>query len=61
MKHQLKKFLCDESGVVTMDWVVLTAGVVLMGMAFAVPVGNQMTHLSSEIGGEISTMSIATY
>jgi hypothetical protein len=27
------KFLCDDSGAVTIDWVALTAGILLLGIA----------------------------
>ena len=30
---KLKKFLKEEDGAVTIDWVALTAGIVLLGMA----------------------------
>lgn len=29
----LSKFLCDETGAVTIDWVALTAGILLLGIA----------------------------
>lgn len=61
MAHLLTDFLQDESGAVTVDWVVLAAGIVLMGAVLAVPIGNNVTDLSKEMGTSIGSMGIASY
>lgn len=49
-----KSFKNDESGAVTVDWVVLTAAVVGLGIAVSGTVGEaiteQATNISTEIG-----------
>lgn len=61
MIHLFRKFLQDDTGAVTVDWVVLAAGIVLMGAVLAVPIGNNVTDLSREMGTSVSSMGIATY
>lgn len=46
---RLKTFILSESGVVTVDWVVLTAALVGMGIAVTNTVGAGLSDLSSEI------------
>ncbi|MBI1493466.1 Flp family type IVb pilin [Halocynthiibacter styelae] len=61
MLHLFRNFLDNESGAVTVDWVVLTAGIVMMGAVFAIPIGNDVSELSRETGTAIGSMSVATY
>jgi Flp pilus assembly pilin Flp len=46
-------FLRDEDGAVTVDWVVLTAGVVLLGMVVAFimrePIISMLTFIADEV------------
>jgi Flp pilus assembly pilin Flp len=54
----LKKFRNDESGAVTVDWVVLTAGVVGLGLV-AVNVimpalGNQGRNINTAMGNAVT-------
>ncbi len=51
---KLFKFAKDESGAVTVDWVVLTAAVVLMGAGVVSTVGTALTSKGSTITGNIS-------
>lgn len=51
----LKNFKKDEDGAVTVDWVVLTAAVVALGVAAVGTVGTSMDGLASKIGTEIDT------
>ena len=46
----MKKFLTSESGAVTVDWVVLTAGLVGMGLAIAAAVGPAILNTANFIG-----------
>ena len=41
---QIKNFRNDEDGAVTVDWVVLTAAIVGLGLAIMVSVGNSTKH-----------------
>jgi len=45
----LKNFAADESGAVTVDWVVLTASVVFLALAVIALIGPATTDLSSRI------------
>jgi Flp pilus assembly pilin Flp len=48
-------FLNDETGAVTVDWVVLTAAVVGLGLVVFTFVQPAISNLASDIGTEIST------
>jgi len=50
------KFLKDESGAVTIDWVALTAGILLLGIALVYGIFNQgVNPLKNAINTELST------
>jgi len=57
----VKTFAKDESGAVTVDWVVLTAAIVGLGIAVMASVGQSTADLGDTISGELATMGIATY
>ncbi|WP_166417398.1 hypothetical protein [Cochlodiniinecator piscidefendens] len=57
----LKLFRDDESGAVTVDWVVLTAAIVGLGFAVLNSVGPQTVAYSDEIVTELDSQGIATY
>ncbi len=61
MKDCLKNFVRNEDGAVTVDWVVLTAGIVLLGVGIVVPIGLTVTDSSDSVGAYVDSMSIATY
>jgi Flp pilus assembly pilin Flp len=46
-------FLNDETGAVTVDWVVLTAAIVGLGLVVFTFVQPAVSELASEIGAEI--------
>ena len=48
-----KSFLMDESGAVTVDWVVLTSGVVMLGFIAAIPLGDPLYNLIVAIRDEM--------
>ena len=57
----IKTFLNDESGAVTVDWVVLTAAIVGLGIAVLTSVGGGTTTLAGKISdslaaGEVNTL-----
>ena len=55
------KFFQDESGAVTVDWVVLTAAIVGLGIAVLTSVSGGTTTLADSISGELSSMDIMTH
>lgn len=50
-------FLSDDTGAVTVDWVVLTAGLVGLGLAVMTVVSSGVQDLSTDIDEELSTGS----
>lgn len=53
-------FLKDESGAVTVDWVVLTAAIVGLGIAVLTSVGNGTTSLADKISSNLSNANVRT-
>jgi len=53
-------FLNDESGAVTVDWVVLTAAIVGLGIAVMTSVGNGTTSLANKISSHMANQSLTT-
>ena len=53
-----KNFKSDESGAVTVDWVVLTAAIVGLGLAVMSSVGGGVTTLGSSISTEVGTRTL---
>ena len=47
-------FLKDESGAVTVDWVVLTAAIVGLGIAVLTSVGNGTTALANAVSADLA-------
>jgi Flp pilus assembly pilin Flp len=54
----LKRFQNDESGAVTVDWVVLTAAIVGLGIAVLTSVSSGTTSLADTISTELGGMTI---
>jgi Flp pilus assembly pilin Flp len=54
MSNIFTTFAKSESGAVTVDWVVLTAGVVGLGMAVMVVVSGGVENLSTDIAQELA-------
>jgi len=53
-------FLNDESGAVTVDWVVLTAAIVGLGIAVLTSVGNGTTSLADKVSSHMATRDVTT-
>ena len=53
-------FLNDESGAVTVDWVVLTAAIVGLGIAVLTSVGNGTTTLADKVSSHMAGRSVTT-
>ncbi|PQO24230.1 hypothetical protein C2I36_03900 [Rhodobacteraceae bacterium WD3A24] len=54
----IKTFRDDESGAVTVDWVVLTAAIVGLGIAVIVAVGPGITNLADSISSSVSGTTV---
>jgi hypothetical protein len=52
-----RHFLHDETGAVTVDWVVLTAGVVVFAVFVVPPIQTAIWNLASGIGDTIGEYS----
>lgn len=53
-------FLKDESGAVTVDWVVLTAAIVGLGIAVLTSVGGGTTTLADKVSGHMASKDVTT-
>ena len=58
MKTFFQNFRKDEDGAVTVDWVVLTAAIVGLGIAVLTSVSGGTTSLANTISGELGSMTI---
>ncbi len=54
----IKTFSKDESGAVTVDWVVLTAAIVGLGIAVIAAVSGGVSNLGSSISASLSGHSL---
>ena len=61
IRSQLDAFRKDESGAITVDWVVLTAAVLGMCIAIFTTLGNGTHEHSERIADEFSTRGITSY
>ncbi len=52
-----KRFLDDESGAVTVDWVVLTAGVVVFAALVMPPIQTAIVNMAIYIGDTVGLYS----
>jgi Flp pilus assembly pilin Flp len=59
MNTFIQNFLKDEDGAVTVDWVVLTAAVVGLGIAGVTAVNNGIGTLAESIGTEVGGITVA--
>ena len=53
----IKTFFNDESGAVTVDWVVLTAAIVGLGLVVMTSVSGGITGLTGKITGSLNSMN----
>ena len=61
MLNFIKNFRNDEDGAVTVDWVVLTAAIVGLGIAVLTSVGGGTTALGNKLSSNLASQAIATY
>jgi Flp pilus assembly pilin Flp len=53
----IRQFLADEAGAVTVDWVVLTAGVVVFAVLVMPPIQTAIVDMAIYIGDTIAEYS----
>jgi Flp pilus assembly pilin Flp len=58
--NMIKNFAANESGAVTVDWVVLTAAVVGLGLAVLSLIKGKTETLTNKIGSAMDSMSVNT-
>lgn len=58
MKSMLKLFVRDETGAVTVDWVVLTAAVVGLGMVVLIPIAFTTDSSAQGVSDYISNINV---
>ncbi|MFV0491304.1 MAG: Flp family type IVb pilin [Pseudorhodobacter sp.] len=58
LKNLFKKFSKDESGAVTVDWVVLTAAIVGLGMVVMTTVGGGIRTLATQISSDVASQPV---
>ena len=56
MLNFIKNFRADEDGAVTVDWVVLTAAIVGLGIAVMTSVSTGANTLATGISGDLAAM-----
>ncbi|MGB5559373.1 MAG: hypothetical protein WBN04_15345 [Paracoccaceae bacterium] len=56
-----QNFKRDEDGAVTVDWVVLTAAIVGLGIAVLASVSGGTKDLAGKISSNLATMEVTTY
>lgn len=52
-----RRFLEDESGAVTVDWVILTAGVVVLAITVMPPIQSAVVNMAVLIGNHLGIAS----
>ncbi len=61
MPKFIKTFRADEDGAVTVDWVVLTAAIVGLGIGVIAVVSQGALDKSSGLGANVSAQTIGSY
>ena len=56
MTNFMKNFFADEDGAVTVDWVVLTAAIVVLGLAVGGKVASGANTLANDVSGDLNAM-----
>ena len=55
MTNMIQNFISDESGAVTVDWVVLTAALVGLGLAVMAVVSSGVENMTGQINDVLQT------
>ncbi len=54
----IKAFIADESGAITVDWVVLTAAIVGLGVGVIAVFHTGTSNLASDVSDAVATVEI---
>ena len=60
MFYEAKRFLADESGAVTVDWVVLTAAIVGLGVVVITTIANGALDHTSGLNSHLANAEVTT-
>ena len=60
MENMIRTFARSEDGAVTVDWVVLTAAIVGLGLAVILSVASGATDMATGVGGHLNNGKITT-
>lgn len=61
VSHRFSRFLSDESGNATIDWVGLVAGLVALSIAVMISIGGGVEVLADKMESELETRELPTY
>ena len=61
MTELMRRFARDESGAVTVDWVVITAAIVGLGIAVFAAVGSGVENVAGDISTDMASQMGANY
>jgi Flp pilus assembly pilin Flp len=60
MKLRTKDFIASEDGAVTVDWVVLTAAIVGLGVIVITTIGKATTNMSTGVNAHLMSQDVTT-
>lgn len=60
MRHSFVRFFRDEDAAVTVDWVVLTAGIMVLGIAVVLYVQRGAAESTEALGNEMTNAVVPT-
>jgi len=60
MLNTIKNFIVSEEGAITVDWVVLTAGLAFLGLAVVYMLGSTTSNTSESIGTFIGDREVVS-
>lgn len=58
MPSKIEAFLKDQSGAVTVDWVVLTAAIIGLGFMVLVPIAYGTDSLATQVTGRVTVTNV---
>ena len=57
----MKAFFTDDSGAMALDWLVLTAALLCLGLAISAIVSSGVDHLSAQANVDTAAQSVVIY
>jgi len=61
MLHRVQQFCHKEDGAITVDWVVLTAGIASLAVAILVLAGTETEDLATSVGTEVENVPLVIF